>query len=470
MYMEDILQCAILFILLILSAFFSSTETALTTVSHTRMKTLADNGNKRARKVLAVTENKEKMLSAILIGNNIVNLSASSLATTLAVRIFGSMGAGIATGILTFLILIFGEITPKNRAQKNAAKISLQRASIISALMWILTPLIFLINHISRFFLHITGGDKSSDVGMTEEELRTIVDESSESGVIEENEQQYIHNLFDFSDSTAREVMIPRIDVTMVDVNWTYDQLIKVFEKEMLTRMPVYDTEPDNLIGIINMKDLLLPKNRESFCIRDFLREPYFTYEQKNLSELFAEMRRKSIAMAIVQDEYGSVTGIVTLEDLLEELVGEIRDEYDVDEEDDIVELDKASGKYLVRATINLDDLNDMLPLELESDDYDSLGGYLIGQFDHVPNRGETFVNKDGVSFRVDSVGHQRIEKVQINFHKAVEFDNPMEFEDKTESENMTNPDHKTESENMTNPDHKTESESMTGPDHKTEK
>ena len=274
MYMEDILQCAILFILLILSAFFSSTETALTTVSHTRMKTLADNGNKRARKVLAVTENKEKMLSAILIGNNIVNLSASSLATTLAVRIFGSMGAGIATGILTFLILVFGEITPKNRAQKNAAKISLQRASIISALMWILTPLIFLINHISRFFLHITGGDKSSDVGMTEEELRTIVDESSESGVIEENEQQYIHNLFDFSDSTAREVMIPRIDVTMVDVNWTYDQLIKVFEKEMLTRMPVYDTEPDNLIGIINMKDLLLPKNRESFCIRDFLREP----------------------------------------------------------------------------------------------------------------------------------------------------------------------------------------------------
>ena len=173
----------------------------------------------------------------------------------------------------SFLILVFGEITPKNRAQKNAAKISLQRASIISALMWILTPLIFLINHISRFFLHITGGDKSSDVGMTEEELRTIVDESSESGVIEENEQQYIHNLFDFSDSTAREVMIPRIDVTMVDVNWTYDQLIKVFEKEMLTRMPVYDTEPDNLIGIINMKDLLLPKNRESFCIRDFLRE-----------------------------------------------------------------------------------------------------------------------------------------------------------------------------------------------------
>ena len=304
---------------------------------------------------------------------------------------------------------------------------------------------------------------------MTEEELRTIVDESSESGVIEENEQQYIHNLFDFSDSTAREVMIPRIDVTMVDVNWTYDQLIKVFEKEMLTRMPVYDTEPDNLIGIINMKDLLLPKNRESFCIRDFLREPYFTYEQKNLSELFAEMRRKSIAMAIVQDEYGSVTGIVTLEDLLEELVGEIRDEYDVDEEDDIVELDKASGKYLVRATINLDDLNDMLPLELESDDYDSLGGYLIGQFDHVPNRGETFVNKDGVSFRVDSVGHQRIEKVQINFHKAVEFDNPMEFEDKTESESMTDPDHKTESENMTDPDHKTESENMTNPDHKTE-
>ncbi|MDD6450215.1 MAG: CNNM domain-containing protein, partial [Lachnospiraceae bacterium] len=237
-----ILRFIIMLILLAMSAFFSGSETALTTVSQIKMKTMAKEGDGRAKRVLAVLEKKDKMLSAILIGNNIVNLSASSLATTIATKLLGSVGAGIATGILTFLILIFGEITPKNRAQANNVNLSLRYAGIIWYLMTILTPLIFVINHISGAILRLIDGNNSGDdQKMTEEELRTIVDESKEEGVILTNEQKYIHNLFDFSDATAKEVMIPRIDVTMVNVNWSYDKLMDLIREEMLTRMPVYE-------------------------------------------------------------------------------------------------------------------------------------------------------------------------------------------------------------------------------------
>ncbi|MFN2937613.1 HlyC/CorC family transporter [Lachnospiraceae bacterium YH-ros2226] len=416
-----ILRFIIMLILLAMSAFFSGSETALTTVSQIKMKTMAKEGDGRAKRVLAVLEKKDKMLSAILIGNNIVNLSASSLATTIATKLLGSVGAGIATGILTFLILIFGEITPKNRAQANNVNLSLRYAGIIWYLMTILTPLIFVINHISSAILRLIDGNNSGDdQKMTEEELRTIVDESKEEGVILTNEQKYIHNLFDFSDATAKEVMIPRIDVTMVNVNWSYDKLMDLIREEMLTRMPVYEGDKDHIIGIINVKDLLLKKEGD-FHIRDYLREAYFTYEMKNTLELFQEMRKNSISMAIVLDEYGAVAGLITMEDLLEELVGEIRDEYDSDEEDDIVVL--SDREFLVQASMNLEDLCKVLPLNFESDDYDTLGGYLTGLFDHVPEVGETYVTKEGILLRVVATGHQRIEKVRIRFPKAVKIE-----------------------------------------------
>ncbi|MDD5866439.1 MAG: hemolysin family protein [Lachnospiraceae bacterium] len=416
-----ILRFIIMLILLAMSAFFSGSETALTTVSQIKMKTMAKEGDGRAKRVLAVLEKKDKMLSAILIGNNIVNLSASSLATTIATKLLGSVGAGIATGILTFLILIFGEITPKNRAQANNVNLSLRYAGIIWYLMTILTPLIFVINHISGAILRLIDGNNSGDdQKMTEEELRTIVDESKEEGVILTNEQKYIHNLFDFSDATAKEVMIPRIDVTMVNVNWSYDKLMDLIREEMLTRMPVYEGDKDHIIGIINVKDLLLKKEGD-FHIRDYLRDAYFTYEMKNTLELFQEMRKNSISMAIVLDEYGAVAGLITMEDLLEELVGEIRDEYDSDEEDDIVVL--SDREFLVQASMNLEDLCKVLPLNFESDDYDTLGGYLTGLFDHVPEVGETYVTKEGILLRVVATGHQRIEKVRIRFPKAVKIE-----------------------------------------------
>ena len=365
----DIVQLIILILLLLLSAFFSSSETALTTVNKIRMRTLSESGNKRADRVLRVTDDSGKMLSAILIGNNIVNLSASSLATSLAIHYLGNVGAGIATGILTFLILIFGEVTPKTLATIKADSIALAIAGIIDVLMKILTPVIFIINKLSMgllFLLRINPKDGSQQ--MTEEELRTIVDVGQETGVIENEERNMIHNLFDFGDAEAKEIMVPRIDMTFVQVDATYQEVLDVFRQDMFTRLPVYEDTTDNVIGITNMKDFLLEQDDETFSVRSMLRDPYFTYEHKNTADLFLEMRKSSISLAIVLDEYGVTAGLITLEDLLEEIVGEIRDEYDTDEEEDY-EVIREGEVYRVSGSMNLDDFCELIGVKYESED-----------------------------------------------------------------------------------------------------
>ncbi len=409
----DISQLIFLLILLALSAFFSSAETALTTVNRIHMRTLADADNKKAKMVLKITKDSAKMLSAILIGNNIVNLSASSIATTLAISMFGNYGAGIATGIITFLILIFGEVSPKTLSTIKADSISLKIAGIINVLMIVLTPVIFLINKLSLGVLFLFGV-KASDGNrvMTEEELRTIVDVGQETGVIEDEERAMIHNVFDFGDAEAKEVMIPRIDMTFVHIDADYNEVLKIYKQDMFTRLPVYEESTDNVVGIINMKDLLLIENTDNFSIRDIMREPYFTYEHKNTSDLFLEMKKSSISLAIVLDEYGVTAGLITLEDLIEEIVGEIRDEYDTDEIDDITRL--SDREYLVLGSANLEDVSDELNLHLESDDYDTIGGYCLEKLDHLPERNEIIITDDDVLLRIEAVDKNRIEKVYI--------------------------------------------------------
>lgn len=422
---DDISQIIFLLILLALSAFFSSSETALTTVNKIRMRTLAEAGNTKAKKVLKVTENSPKMLSAILIGNNIVNLSASSLTTSLAIKLFGNVGAGVATGILTFLILIFGEVSPKTLATIKSDKISLSIAGFISVLMVVLTPVIFIINKLSLGVIFLFG-IRQSDAKrvMTEEELRTIVDVGQEDGVIEDEERDMIHNVFDFGDAEAKEVMVPRIDMTFVHVDSTYDDLISIFREDKFTRLPVYDESTDNVIGIVNMKDLLLLKDedKEHFSIRNIMREPYFTYEHKNTANLFLEMRESSISLAIVLDEYGVTAGLITLEDLLEEIVGEIRDEYDSDEQDDITRIN--DYEYIVLGSANLEDVSDELGLHLESDDYDTIGGYCLEKLDHLPEKNEIIITDDNILLRIEAVDKNRIEKVYIKLPKPAEEEN----------------------------------------------
>lgn len=405
-----------------LSAFFSSSETALTTVNKIRMRTLSEAGDKRAARVLRITSDSGKMLSAILIGNNIVNLSASSLATSLALKHFGSAGAGIATGILTFLVLIFGEVSPKTMATIRADRLSLSISGIIEFLMKILTPVIYIINKLSMGLLFLLRvNPKDAERQMTEEELRTILDVSQESGVIENEERDMIHNLFDFGDAEASEIMVPRIDMTFVQADATYQEVLEVFREDMYARLPVYEDTTDNVIGILNMKDFLLQNDSDHFSVRSMLREPYFTYEHKNTADLFLEMRKSSISMAIVLDEYGVTAGLITIEDLLEEIVGDIRDEYDADEEDDITPI--SGREYYVLGSANLDDVSDALHVDFSSDDYNTIGGYCLELLGHLPEKNECILTDDNIFIRIDRMDQNRIERVYIRLPESMSED-----------------------------------------------
>ena len=409
---SQIIQLITIIILLAMSAFFSSSETALTTVSTIRLKSLADNGSKNAKLVLTLKENPDKMLSAILIGNNIVNIAASSITTIFVQTMWGSWAISIGSGALTLLVLVFGEITPKTAATGYADKFSLFVAKPIWFLTKVLTPIIVVINFLASCIMklfRININEKEST--FTEEELRTIMDVSHEEGVIEEEEREMINNVFDFGEAEAKEIMIPRIDMCMINVDASYDELLEIFKENRYTRLPVYQDSTDNVIGIINIKDLILYRSGDKFDIRDYLRDVYYTYEYKKLDELMAEMRKDSVNITIVLDEYGAAVGLITIEDLLEEIVGEIRDEYDYDEEDSFKEI--APNEYLVDGQTKLDDVNDALDLSLTSEDYDSIGGYIIGSLDRLPIMGDT-VETDNVKLVVELMDKNRIDKVHI--------------------------------------------------------
>lgn len=424
---SDAIQLFILVILLCLSAFFSSSETALTTVNKIRMRTLADAGDDRAIVVLKVIGNPSKMLSAILIGNNIVNLYASSLSTMLASRIWGSGMVGAATGLLTLVILVFGEITPKTISTISAETIALRFARIIYIIMFILTPVIFVVNNMSFLVLKLCKIDPNKRAeSITEDELRTIVEVSHEEGVIESGEKKMINNVFDFGDAVAKDVMVPRIDMSFVDVNASYKELIDIFREEKYTRFPVFEDTTDNVIGIINIKDIFLAESEEGFSVRNYLRQPLYTYEFKKVAELMLEMQKAMINIVIVLDEYGATAGLITLEDMLEEIVGEIRDEYDEDEEEALIEI--SPREYVVDGSMKLDDLNDRLELKLVSDDYDSIGGLIIGHLDHLPEEGEDVVIEN-VRLKVDRVEKNRIDKVHVYILNEIELVTALEKE-----------------------------------------
>ena len=410
---SDTYQIIRLLILLALSACFSSNEPALMSVNRIRLRSLADEGNKRASMALDILEDQmPKLLSAILIGNNIVNISASSLATTLAYS-FGGYMVSIVTLILTVLILIFGEITPKNYATINAEKITLRYIPIFKFLMTIMTPVIFIINLFSRGVMRLMRVDPdAASKAMTEEELRTIVDVSHEDGVIESDEKEMIYNVFDLGDATAKDIMVPRVHVTFADVESTYDELIEIFREDKFTRLPVYKDSQNNIVGIINMKDLLLYDKNEEFVIDRFLRKPHFTYETKSISDLLVEMKDSTFNIAIVLDEYGDMAGLITLEDILEEIVGEIHDEYD-EKEDELVQ--KISDReYIIEGSMHLDDVNDHLNTELDSEDYDSLGGFIIEHLDRLPVAGDEVITEEGIRLIVEKLDKNRIEKVHV--------------------------------------------------------
>lgn len=414
-----ILRAVILIILVLLSAFFSSAETAFMTVNRVKMKTLADEGNKRAKMVLGICEDTQKMLSAILIGNNIVNLSASALMTVFVTDLFGSFAIGLGTGVLTLVVLIFGEIIPKTVATASSEKISLWYAGTIIVLMALMRPFSFVINGIATLILKLLRVDTENRQAMTESELKTYVDVSHEDGVIESGEKEIIYNVFEFSDTVAKDIMIPRIDMSCVSTEADYSEVMKIFKEDMYTRIPVYEgNELDNVIGLINVKDLILLEDRENFKIRDHLRKAYYTYEFKKTADLLVEMREKSQNVAFVLSEYGATVGMVTLEDLLEEIVGEIRDEYDLDE----INLIRNMGgkRFLVEGNMKLSDINDELGTDLDSEDYDSIGGLMIEALDRLPRYGESVTLENGVVLTARAIKGNRITKVLITVNNNI--------------------------------------------------
>ncbi len=418
-----VIQIIVLIVLLFLSGFFSSAETALTTINKIRIRGMADEGNNNAVLLLKVTDTPGKMLTAILIGNNIVNLSASALTTSLAINLGGYM-VGVATAILTLLILLFGEITPKTFATIHADSLALAYIRIISLFMKLMTPFIFIINKMSLAVLFIMRVDPNAKSdALTEIELRTIVDVGHEDGVLEDEEKEMIHNVFDLGEVKAKDIMVPRVHVTFASVDNTYVELLEIFRQDKFTRLPVFEETTDNVIGTINMKDLLLFDNTNEFHIKNILREPHFTYEHKNISELLVEMRKSAFNIAIVLDEYGETAGLITLEDLLEEIVGEIHDEYDEYEEERIKQINDL--EYIVVGSLSLDDLNDELHLDshglaLESEDHDSLGGLIIELLDRIPEEGDEVETSTGIRMVVKHLDKNRIEEVNLILPESV--------------------------------------------------
>lgn len=412
---DTLIRIIVLICLLVLSAFFSSAETALTAVSPIRIRNLLDQNpsDKRAAAVMRIIDDPSPMLGTILVANNAVNLSASAITASLAYR-FGGKHLALATGIITLLILVFGEITPKTIATIRTEKMALAYARPLIVLMTILTPIVFLINAISNGLLKLLGVSRDDAGKLTQGDIQTIVDVGHEEGIIQSDEKDIITNVFELKDSAVKEVMVPRVHVSILDADISFEELLKVFREDKYTRYPVYEDTPDRIIGTINMKDLLLYHDGDtsSFSVRNILREAHFVFEHKKIRELLAEMMEASVSIAIVVDEYGDWTGIITLEDVLEEIVGEIHDEYDEPSDDLIYQV--APNEYIAEGAISLDDFSDRLDTEIESEDYDSLGGYILEQLDRIPDVGDAVTTESGIRLVVDSVDNNRIELVHV--------------------------------------------------------
>ena len=412
------MQLVVLIILIALSGFFSSSETALTSVNKIKIRHMVEANVKGAKLVEKLIESPKELLGAILIGNNIVNIGASSLATVLAASLvhdtkYQDTGVAIATGIMTILILIFGEITPKSLAQQNAEMVSIKVSKPIAFIVFVFKPFVWFFTKISSFFIKILGGDPDkAQPFITEEELRTLVDVGGEEGVIEEEEKEMIFNVFEFGDSQVKDIMVQRVDITAENLETTYQELLEGIKKYRFSRIPIYDENIDDIVGILNTKDLILlsDEDKKNFDIKSLMRKPHYTFEFKKITDLFNEMKKTRNHMSVVLDEYGGTVGIVTIEDLIEEIVGEIEDEYD-EHEELIVEVSK--NEYQVDGSTRLDDLSEVAGIKVESDEFDSIGGFVIGILDRIPELGEQ-IEYENLKFTIEEIDRKRIKKVRI--------------------------------------------------------
>lgn len=409
---EQSMQVVVFIICLVLSAFFSASESALLSVNKIRMRTLAEEGNKRAKTVEKLLENTDALLSTILVGNNLVNILATSLTTSLAIAIFGDSGVGIATGIVTILILIFSEITPKSLSTKYADSFSLAIGKIISWLIVLFKPVVVILNFVSGIIIHLLGGKMDKGPAITEEDLKTYVTVGHEAGVLETEEKEMIHNVFEFGDTEIREIMTPRIHVISVADDVTYEELIETYKKEQFSRILVHSQSFDEVLGVLNMKDLLFEEiEPETFSVKDYMREAYVVYEFNHISDVFASMRKERVSLAVVLDEYGVMSGLVTFEDIIEEIVGNIDDEYDDEEEELIKQIDEKT--FIVDGTLGFNEINDEIGTHFESEEFESIGGMVLGACNGVPELHHQVVIDDAL-IEVEKIHKNRIALVKV--------------------------------------------------------
>ena len=409
-----LIQSIVLVILLIGSGFFSASETSLMSLSKIRIRHMKEEGVKGAKLVANLTEDSNKLLSTILVGNNIVNIAATSISTALFTSLIpGASGVAIATALMTVLVLLFGEITPKTIAANNSEKVAIFVSKPIKVIIFILRPVVWVFNLVTGLIFKILGiKDKGNQPYITEEELKTMVNVSHEEGVLEIEERQIINNVFQFGDMQAKEAMVQRLDMIAIDSEDNYEQIIEMFKTEKLSRMPVYNESIDDIIGILNIKDIIFLSDEEieNFDIKDYMREPFFTYEFKKITQLLEEMKIEKSQMAIVVDEYGGTAGLITLEDLIEVIVGDIEDEYDEEEEE--IQVIK-EDEYVVDGSIKITDVNELIGVRLESEEFDSIGGYIIGHLRRLPEENEV-IEVDHIKFCIESLDKNRIKKVRI--------------------------------------------------------
>ncbi len=384
------------------------------TLSRIRLRHMVEEKIHGADRINNLVENSGKLLGAILVGNNLVNIGASALATAVLIQNFGDKVIGIATVGMTILILIIGEITPKTLAAEYSESVALKAAPLLSFIIKILSPITTVMVSITNLIIRMFGIKlNNKQPFITEEELRTMVHVGHEEGVLEGEEKKMIYNVFEFGDSVVKDVMTPRTDMVSIEVTSTYEEIITLFKEEQFSRIPVYEDTPDHVVGILTVKDLILYSyqgHEAQFDIYQYLREPYFTFEFKPVTELLKEMRHKRLGLAIVLDEYGGTAGIISMEDLIEEIVGEIRDEYDEHERD--IEVVR-ENEYIIEGSTRIDEVNEMIGTHIESDDFDSIGGYVLGLFGRFPEMRE-MIEADGIKFIIEQVDKNRIESLRI--------------------------------------------------------
>ena len=402
---DSIAQIIILALLLLCSSYFSATETAFSSMNRIRMKTMAEE-NKRAALALKLSENYDKLLSTILVGNNLVNIAATSLATILFVTHFGDLGPTLSTVVMTVAVLIFGEVTPKSLAKDSPERFAMLSAPLLRVLMVILTPVNAFFTLWKKMLNRLFRAP--ADPGITGEELLTMVDEAESDGGINSNEGELLRSAIEFYDIDASDILIPRVDVVAVDLDETRDEVRKVFSDSGFSRLPVYRESIDNVVGILNQKDFYDPRN-ENKTLEEMLTSPLFVTPGIKSFQLFSLLQKNRAHMAVIVDEYGGTVGIVTLEDILEELVGEIWDEHD----EIVEEIERTGeGEYKVLCTADLEDLFDLLGVD-EEPEFPTVGGWVIHQFGRIPAPGDSFT-RGGLTVTVVRCDGPRVVEVRI--------------------------------------------------------